>query len=84
MNGVKLGLPQPVAKGDAMHLIRPNGLVERLGFGPRHSVEFEGYGRVQLGPATAETLRLRAQRDRRQQRRKRPDLLRGRMVDLTA
>lgn len=84
MNGVKLGLPQPALKSDAMHLIRPNGLVERLCSGPRRCLEFEGYGRVQLGPATAETLRLRAQRHRRQRRRKRPDLLRGRMVDLTA
>lgn len=67
-----------------MNLIRPNGLVERLWFVPRHHVEFEGYGRVQLGPATAETLRLGAQRDRRQKRRRRPDPLRGRIVDLTA
>jgi hypothetical protein len=67
-----------------MSLIRPNGLVERLRFGPRHAVEPEGYGRDRLGPSTAETLRLGAQRDRRQQRRRRPDPLRGRVVDLTA
>lgn len=67
-----------------MNLIRPNGLVERLWFGPRHQVELEGYGRVQLGPATVETLRLGAQRDRRQKRRRRPDPWRGRIVDLTA
>jgi len=67
-----------------MNLIRPNGLVERLWFGPRQQVDLENYGRVQLGPATAETLRLGAQRDRRQKRRRRPDPLRGRVVDLTA
>ncbi|HLT01249.1 MAG TPA: hypothetical protein VK001_03680 [Geminicoccaceae bacterium] len=67
-----------------MDLIRPNGLVERLRLGPRHQVEFEGYDRVQLGPATAEALRLAARRDRRDKRRRRPDPLRGRLVDLTA
>jgi hypothetical protein len=67
-----------------MNLIRPNGLVERLWIGPRQRVELERYGRDQLGPATAETLRLGAQRDRRQKRRRRPDPLRGRLVDLTA
>ena len=45
-----------------MNLIRPNGLVERLWFGPRQQVDLENYGRVQLGPATAETPRLGAQR----------------------
>jgi hypothetical protein len=39
---------------------------------------------VQLGPATAETLRLGTQRDRRQKRRRRRDPLRGRVGDLTA
>jgi hypothetical protein len=67
-----------------MNSIRPNGLVERLWFGRRHQVEVEGYGRAQLGPATAETLRLGAQRDRRQKRRRRPEPFRGRVVDLTA
>jgi hypothetical protein len=67
-----------------MNLIRPNGLVERLSFGSRHQVELEGYGREQLGPATAETLRGGAQRDRRQKRRRRPDPFRGSVVDLTA
>ena len=67
-----------------MNLIRPNGLVERLWMGPRQRVELERYGRDQLGPATAETLRLGAQRDRRHKRRRRPDPLRGRLVDLTA
>ena len=67
-----------------MNLLRPNGSVERLWLGPRQQVELENYGRVQLGPATAETLRLGAQRDRRQKRRRRPDPLRGRVVGLTA
>jgi hypothetical protein len=67
-----------------MNLIRPNGLVERLWFGPRQQVEFDGYGRAQLGPATAESLRLGARQDRRQKRRRRPDPFRGRVVDLTA
>ena len=67
-----------------MNLIRPYGLVERLWFEPRRQVEFEHYGRVQLGPATAEALLLGTQRDRRQKRRRRPDPLRGRFVDLTA
>jgi hypothetical protein len=67
-----------------MNLIRPNGLVERLWFEPRQHVHLETYGRVQPGPATLETLRLGAQRDRRQKRRRRPDPLRGRVVDLTA
>ena len=67
-----------------MTLIRPNGLVERLWFGSRQQVEFDGYGRAQLGPATAESLRLGARQDRRQKRRRRPDPFRGRVVDLTA
>ena len=67
-----------------MNLVRPNGLIERLCYAPRQQVEFEHYGRVPLGPATAETLRLGAQRDRRQRRRRRPDPWRGRVVDLTA
>jgi hypothetical protein len=67
-----------------MNLIRPNGLVERLWFGPRPQVELDGYGRAQLGPATAEALRLAAQQDRRQKRRRRPDPFRGRVIDLTA
>jgi hypothetical protein len=67
-----------------MNLIRPNGLVERLWFGPGQQVQFEGYGRAQLGPATSESLRLGARQDRRQKRRRRPDPFRGRVVDLTA
>jgi hypothetical protein len=67
-----------------MDLIRPNCLVERLWSGPGQRGEFEHDGRVQLGPATAATLCLGAQRDRRQRRRRGPDLLRGRVVDLTA
>jgi len=43
----------------------------------------DGYGRAQLGPATAEALRLGAQQDGRK-RRRRPDPFRGRVVDLTA
>jgi hypothetical protein len=66
-----------------MNAIRPNGLVERLWFTPRQQSEFQHYRRVQLGPATAETLGSGAQRDRRQKRRRRPDPLRGRVVDLT-
>jgi hypothetical protein len=67
-----------------MNLIRPNGLVERLWLGPRPQLELEPYGRAPLGPATAQTLRLGAQRDRRQKCRRRTDPLRGRVVDLTA
>jgi hypothetical protein len=67
-----------------MNLIRPNGLVERLWFGPRQQVEIEGYGRAQLGPATAESVRIGARQDRRQKRRRRLDPFRGRVVDLTA
>jgi hypothetical protein len=29
-----------------MNLIRPNGLVERLWFGPGQQVELDGYGRA--------------------------------------
>jgi hypothetical protein len=67
-----------------MNLIRPNGLVERLWFGPRQQVEVEGYGRAQLGPATAESVRIGARQDRRHKRRRRLDPFRGRVVDLTA
>ena len=65
-------------------MIRPNGFVEHLWFGPRQQVEFDGYGRAQLGPATAESLSLGARQDRRQKRRRRTDPFRGRVVDLTA
>src|SRR5262245_37634862 len=82
VNGRALTLLLSAGGGDAMQLIRPNGLVERLSFEPRHEVEFAGYGRAQLGPATAEALRLGAQQDRRQKRRRRPDPFRGRVVDL--
>jgi hypothetical protein len=67
-----------------MNVIRPNGLVERFWFGPRQQVDIDGYGRAHLGPATAESLRIGAQQDRRQKRRRRPDPFRGRVVDLTA
>ncbi len=67
-----------------MNLIRPNGLVERLWYGPRQQVELDGYGRAPLGPATPEALRLAAQQDRREKRRRRPDPFRGSVVDLTA
>jgi hypothetical protein len=67
-----------------MNLIRPNGLVERLWLGPRQQGGIEGYGRAQLGPATAESVRIGARQDRRQKRRRRLDPFRGRVVDLTA
>jgi hypothetical protein len=67
-----------------MNLIRPNGLIERLTPVPRHEVELSGYGRTQPAPATAETLRLAARQERRRQLRRKPDPLRGRLVDLTA
>lgn len=67
-----------------MNLIRPNGLVERLTRTPRLQVEADGYGRSQQGPADAEMLRLAARQDRRQQQRRKPDPLRGRLLDLTA
>jgi hypothetical protein len=67
-----------------MNVIRPNGLVERFWLGPRQQVDVDGYGRAQLGPATAEALRIGAQQDRRQKRRRRADPFRGRVVDLTA
>ncbi|HSA79858.1 MAG TPA: hypothetical protein VLE23_03485 [Geminicoccaceae bacterium] len=67
-----------------MNLIRPNGPIERLSPMPRHEVELSGYGRAQPAPATAETLRLAARQERRGQLRRRPDALRGRLVDLTA
>lgn len=67
-----------------MNLIRPNGMVERLSLAARHQLELQGYGRAQGGPANAETLQLAARQDRRHERRRRPDPLRGRVVDLTA
>jgi hypothetical protein len=70
-------------KGDAMNLIRPNGLIERLSL-PRLQVEPESYGRAQPGPATAETLRLAARQERRRQPRRKADPLRGRLIDVTA
>ncbi len=66
-----------------MNLIRPNGMVERLNR-VRPQVEFDGYGRPQPGRSSAESVRLAAQRDRRRQQRRRPDPLRGRLVDMTA
>lgn len=67
-----------------MNLIRPNGLVERLTPLPRLQIDADGYGRSQQGPATAETLRIAARQDRRQQQRRKADPLRGRLLDLTA
>ena len=67
-----------------MNLIRPNGLIERLPPIARHEVEMNGYGRAQPAPATAETMRLAARQERRRQPRRKPDPLRGRLVDLTA
>ncbi len=66
-----------------MNLIRPNGLIERLTL-PRRQVELEGYGRAQPGPATPEALRLAARQERRRQPRRKPDPLRGRLLDVTA
>jgi hypothetical protein len=67
-----------------MDLIRPNGLIERLGRMPQRQPGLDGYGRSQAGPATAEALRLAARQDRRQQPRRKADPLRGRLLDLTA
>jgi hypothetical protein len=67
-----------------MNLIRPNGLVERLTRLPRLQIDADGYGRSQQGATTAETLRLAARQDRRQQPRRKADPLRGRLLDLTA
>jgi hypothetical protein len=67
-----------------MNLIRPNGLIERLTPMARREVEPHGYGRAQPAPATAETMRLAARQERRRQPRRKPDPLRGRLVDLTA
>ena len=67
-----------------MNLIRPNGMIERLVRPPRSQIQLEGYGRAQPGPATAQAVRLGARQDRREQRRRRPDPLRGRLVDVTA
>lgn len=67
-----------------MDLIRPNGLIERLTQMPRQPVAADGYGRSQQGPANAQTLRLAARQDRRQQTRRKADPLRGRLLDLTA
>jgi hypothetical protein len=50
----------------------------------RREVEPHGYGRAQPAPATAETMRLAARQERRRQPRRKPDPLRGRLVDLTA
>ena len=72
-------------QGDCdMKLIRPNGMIERLVRTPRSQVQLEGYGRSQPGPATAQAVHLAARQDRREQRRRRPDPLRGRLVDVTA
>ena len=67
-----------------MDLVRPNGMVERLARVTRPAIEFDGYGRAQPGPATAQTLHLAHQQDRRRQRRRRPDPTRGRLFDVTA
>jgi hypothetical protein len=67
-----------------MNLIRPNGLIERLPPIPRREVELNGYGRAQPAPATAQSLRLAALHERRRQLRRKPDPLRGRLIDLTA
>ena len=66
--------------------IRPDGMVERLDRAgqPRRALAgYAGYGRSQPGAATAASLQLAAEQDRRRRRRDRPDPLRGRLVDLT-
>jgi hypothetical protein len=67
-----------------MDLIRPNGLIERLTQTPRQQVVADGYGRSQQGPSNAQSQRLAARQDRRQQSRRKVDPLRGRLLDLTA
>ena len=67
-----------------MNLIRPNGLIERLTPMPRPQVELRGYGRTQPGPTSAQALQLAARQERRGRARRRPDPLRGRLIDLTA
>ena len=67
-----------------MNLIRPNGLIERLTTAPRLDIDSSGYGRSQQGPANAETLRIAARQDRRQQQRRQPSAFRGQLLDLTA
>ena len=66
-----------------MDLIRPNGLIERL-VRARSQTGVDGYGRTQSGPATPETMRSAARQERRRQRRRKADPLRGRLIDLTA
>jgi len=67
-----------------MHLIRPNGMIERLKAAERPGGTVGGYGRTPPGPATPEALQIAARQDRRRKRRRRPDPLPGRLVDVTA
>ncbi len=67
-----------------MNVIRPSGMIERLGRTERPAIEFQGYGRAQPGPATPEEMRRAARHDRRRRQRGKAEPLRGRVVDLTA
>ena len=67
-----------------MNLIRPNGMVERLTHASRPAIEFDGYGRTQAGATTPDAQRTATRQDRRRQRRRKPDPLRGRLLDVTA
>ena len=67
-----------------MDLMRPNGLIERLTPMARRQVQAHGYGRPQPGPASPEAMRSAALQDRRREARRKPDPLRGRLLDLTA
>ena len=67
-----------------MNVIRPSGMIERLGRAARPPVEFQAYGRAQPGPATPEEMQRATRQDRRRRQRDRAEPLRGRLVDLTA
>ena len=67
-----------------MDLIRPNGMIERLGWARRSPLVLESYGRPQPGPSSPEAMRIAARQDRRQRQRRAADPLRGRLIDLTA
>jgi hypothetical protein len=58
------------------------GMVERLTGWRRPTMAFAGYGRDRPGRSDAEAIRLAARLDRRQHRRPKEDVLRGRLLDL--
>lgn len=68
-----------------MNILRPNGMVERLGERPQRSAGPRRYGRDKDGsPKDANSWKIARENDRRGRDRQSDDPMRGRLLDMNA